>query len=261
MKKLIEKGANVNKKNSNRKTPICFVNSKEAYNLLISSGAKFEKIDVDYRNKNIYPTRFLFKYPEILDLIIETVPDSLFKHYEFYELMLNNYIHNIDTFRIKKLLQKGASLVKPILLDAQFPTLENNQPLHFAGGSKEMFKFLINNGAQLKNIDYDGNDAYFVAFNWKDTLLFEWLEQKGLPMQKPNNPYFARQSDTTFMIYLMKKGVSINSVDRFGNTALIRAKHWDGNRELEKFLLNHGADKTIVNNKGGSYFIGQTRVD
>ncbi|MBA3286213.1 MAG: hypothetical protein H0U27_14310 [Nitrosopumilus sp.] len=259
MEHLINKGANVNKKNFNNKTPLCFVQSKAAYNLLTFKGATLNKLDFnDYRKRNIYPTEYLSAKPEITNIILDTAPDSLFKHYDFYDIMLTGFIQSNDTKQINKLLKRGATIIKPTLNGVQFPSMEGQQPIYYCTDTS-MFKFLVNNGAQLINIDTYGNDAHLLTFRWKNISLINWLETKGLPIQKPNNPYFVGQRDTSFMLYLIERGVSINSIDNYGNTALIRAKHFDNNPALEEFLLRHGADKTILNKKGGGYNIGRTR--
>jgi ankyrin repeat protein len=229
--------------------------------LLTANGANLNMLEfIEYRRRKIYPTEYLFKKPEITNIILETAPDSLFENYSFYDNMLYHFIEINDSNQIKKLLNRTATINKPILNGVKFPSIERQQPIYYCTDSS-LFKFLVNNGAQIKNIDNFGNDAHLLTFGWKNISLINWLEKKGLPIQKPNNSYFVTLKDTTFMLYLMNRGVSINSVDNYGNTALIRAKHFDNNPALENFLLRHGADKNILNKKGGSYYIGRTSQD
>ncbi|MBC3538989.1 ankyrin repeat domain-containing protein [Rufibacter sediminis] len=261
MEFLLRKGANIHKPDHNKKTPICFVKSAEAFDLLFAHGASLGKIDYwEHKKRNIYPSEYLYNKKEITDLILDKAPAILFKDFEFYDLMLYSFVRNSDSTSIKKLLQRGAPLNKPDKPGGYSSIMEEGQPLFYAE-SPAMFRFLINNGSTLKNLNSHGVDAHYKTFGWGDIGLVEWVEAKGLPIQKPNNPYFVFQKDIAFIRYLLNRGISINSTDNYGNTALIRAKHFDNNPALVDFLLENGADKNILNKKGGSFYNGRIAKD
>jgi ankyrin repeat protein len=175
--------------------------------------------------------------------------------------MLYRYIWEGDTVGIQKLLDRGASLVKPLRVGLKYPFAEaERKPPLYSAGRASTAMFLIRHGARLDNPFHLPLNPEEYVLRLESLPFLNYAEKRlGVKLTLPNNPIFAVLSDTVMMQGLMKRGVSINSVDSYGNTALIYAKHWDPNVPLEKFLLRHGADKDIVNKRGGSYLIGRER--
>ena len=256
---LIDKGANMNKKNVSLKTPICYVQSKTSYDLLIENGASLEQLNyVDYSKRNIYPTEYFNRKIEVIDAMLENSRKRYYQDPDFYDKILYYLIEINDSNRIKKILQKGGELTIPKKEGVKFETVGPHQPIMYVK-DKEMLKFFYRNGASITNISHYNDNIYLKAFQWNDAELVSWIETTGLKLNKPNNKYFVIAKDTVFMKKMIEKGISINSVDTYGNTALIRAKHFDNNPDLVNFLLRNGADKSIVNKRGGSFYLGRQR--
>ena len=265
MQLLLTKGASAtrpNRRDVMRRPPICFAKSPAALELLFAHGANLQLMSyIDYYDRRQYPTEFLGDKAALRPVLLRHAPDSLFQQFDFYDTMLYQYIWAGDTAGIQQLLDRGASLVKPLRvgLKPPFDGADRRPPLYNAG-SVPTAMFLLRHGARLDNPFHLplNPEANILRFN--SLPLLTYAEKRlGLKLTTPNNPTFAVLKDTVMMAALLKRGVSINSVDSYGNTALIYAKQWNQDVPMEKFLLRHGADKNIVNKRGGSYFIGRER--
>ncbi|MFD2719037.1 hypothetical protein ACFST9_09940 [Hymenobacter monticola] len=266
MELLLKKGASaarVNRYDIDRRPPICFAKSPAALELLLAHGANLQLLKyVDYYKRRRYPTEYLGDKAELRPILLRHAPDSLFKQFDFYDTMLYRYIWEGDTVGIQKLLDRGASLVKPLRvgLKPPFDDADQRPPLYQAAGRVSMAMFLLRHGARLDNPFHMPLDPEAYVLRFESLPFLSYAEKRlGMKLTTPNNPTFAVLQDTVMMQALMKRGVSINSVDSYGNTALIYAKQWNQNVPVEKFLLRHGADKAIVNKRGGSYLIGRER--
>jgi hypothetical protein len=251
---LLARGAAVNQVNQYPNTALCLVKSPEVFKLLLTHGARFQRISFSEGTQEwTYPAEFLARLPTVAPLVLDYAPDSLFRQYDFYEQLLLGFISRDDTARVRQLVRRGASLVKPTRVGVKYKVLVSNQPLYYAR-SPEMALLLAQNGA--KTMLAGENELLVRAIGAGSLPLLRYAEQHGSPLHTPGNLYFTNAQDSVMVQYLLKRGVSIDSRDAFGNTLLMRTAFSTHNASLERFLLRHGADKTLVNNAGASYLRG-----
>jgi len=106
----------------------------------------------------------------------------------------------------------------------------------------KVMEFLILNGANILEIDQEGKSLIMYASMKNDIrylqIIFEadmYQNQKELKeCEQANKPYIIK---------------NINHTDKFGFTALMHAVI-NGNKDVVKYLLDHGANISIKNNRG-----------
>lgn len=256
---LLARGAAVNQVNEYATTALCLVKSPEVFKLLMAHGARFQPLSFSKGTQEwTYPTTYLRRRPTVAPLVLDYAPDSLFRQYDFYEPLLLGFIDRDDTVRVRQLLRRGASLVKPTRANVAYKVLVHNQPLYYAK-SLEMIWLLARNGAVTSYVGKDPIDGYnllAMAIGYGDVRLLRYAERRGQLLRTPNNPFFLAAHDPAMVRYLLGRGVSINSRSSYGTTALLRAAFETHDACLESLLLRLGADKTLANQGGDSYARG-----
>ena len=256
---LLARGAAVNQVNEGASTALCLARSPAVLKLLLTHGARFLPLSFSKGTQEwTYPTTYLRHRPAVAPLVLDYAPDSLFRRYDFYEPLLLGFIDRDDTVRVRQLLRRGASLVKPTRANVTYKALVSNQPLYYSR-SPEMTWLLAHNGAVTSHVSDQPIDDYSLlamAIAYGDVRLLRYAEQLGQPLRTPNNPFFLAARDPAMVRYLLGRGVSINSRNSYGSTALLRAAFDTRNACLESLLLQLGADKTLANQGGDSYAQG-----
>jgi ankyrin repeat protein len=253
---LLARGAAVNQVYEPATTALCLARSPTVFKLLMKHGARFLPLSFSKGTQEwTYPTTYLRHRPTVAPLVLDYAPDSLFRRYDFYEPLLLGFIDRDDTVRVRQLLRRGASLAKPTRANVEYKVLVHNQPMYYAK-SLEMTWLLAQNGAVTSNVGEYPIDNYNLlaeAISYGDVRLLRYAEQHGQPLRTPNNPFFLAARDPQMVRYLLGRGVSINSRDGYGSTALLRAAFGTHDACLESLLLQLGADKTLVDQGGDSY--------
>jgi ankyrin repeat protein len=256
---LLARGAAVNQVNDHTSTALCLAKSPEVFKLLMTHGARFLPLSFSKGTQEwTYPTTYLRHRPTVAPLVLDYAPDSLFRQYDFYEPLLLGFIDRDDTVRVRQLLRRGASLVKPTRANVEYKVLVHNQPLYYSR-SPEMTWLLARNGAVTSHVSNDPIDDYnllAMAIAYGDVRLLHYAEQLGQPLRTPNNSFFLAAHDSAMVRYLLGRGVSINSRSSYGSTALLRAAFDTHDACLESLLLQLGANKTLANQGGDSYARG-----
>ncbi|MGI4761839.1 MAG: hypothetical protein ACRYF0_14115 [Janthinobacterium lividum] len=253
---LLVRGAAVNQVDDYPGTALCLAKSPAVFKLLLTHGARFQRLSFSTGTQEwTYPTTYLRHRPSVAPLVLDYAPDSLFRQYDFYEPLLLGFLDRDDTVRVRQLLRRGASLVKPTRPNVAYKILVSGQPLYYSK-SPEMTWLLARNGAKIDHISdepiYDYN-LLAMAIAYGDVRLLRYAEQRGQHLHTPNNPFFLDAHDPAMVRYLLGRGVSINSRGSYGNTALLHATFGSHDACLEDLLLRLGAGKTLVNQGGDSY--------
>lgn len=122
-----------------------------------------------------------------------------------------------------------------------------------------MLRFLVEKGAPLNSLDYDQKTVLTRALEKNHLEAAEFLKQHGAIEnmetftqrninQRRNLRDAAADNDIFRVEKLLREGVDINSVYKYG-TALDQAAV-DGNLNMVKYLLNHGAQLNKTDSQG-----------
>ena len=135
-----------------------------------------------------------------------------------------------DLDLIKLLIKKGAhpteyepDYYSPILNAAGMTRSLQNHQSDEAQEALEIFKLFESMGADI-NEQYYGNNVLIEATLGGNMFLLKYL--------------------------IEEKGMDINHRDTKGDSALMWAAYWEKKSDVVKYLLEHGADKTITNVHG-----------
>jgi len=176
---------------------------------------------------------------------------------------------------------------------------EGNTLLHYwVNEDREIFRFLLNNGAEPNITDNDGNTPLMFVDNYEqavqliekganlniknksgDTPFLNFSKyEKGLCWRLLNDGYFMEanfdEKDTEGHTVLMNaienpflvesllemRILDINKQDMFGNTALIYSVI-KGDTKSYQLLLSYGAREDIINNEGKMAIDYQTTIE
>ncbi|MDO4228813.1 MAG: ankyrin repeat domain-containing protein [Capnocytophaga sp.] len=198
-KYLLDKGADVNIKDSHFYTPILFAairgnTNQELYDLLLKHGANIKETNEDGANA------LLLIIPHLKDL----------KEAQYFT-------------------KKGLSL--------QSVDKNGNNAIFYAArnGNKEIIKQLVAKKINAKAINHKGQNLMFAAaegarMKTNELDFFKYVESLGInPNQKDKNgltPLFissARNKDASVIQYFIDKGNDVNQSDKEGNTPLMEA--------------------------------------
>ncbi|WP_041990698.1 ankyrin repeat domain-containing protein [Capnocytophaga cynodegmi] len=224
---LLQKGADVNVKDSHMYTPLLFATVRgnintELYDILINKGA-----NIDEKNEN-GANALLLAIPHIKDL----------KEAQYF-------------------IKKGLSL----------KSIDNNgdNALFYAArnGNQKIINQLIKKGLNPKTLNNKGQNLMFAAsegsrMKTNDLEFFKYIESLGVsPNQKDKeglSPLFilsSRHKDIAVLNYFLDKGNSVNQLDKEGNTPLINASSRNS-LEVVSLLENKSSNINTTNNQGHS---------
>lgn len=224
---LLQKGADVNVKDSHMYTPLLFAAVRgnintELYDILINKGA-----NINEKNEN-GANALLLAIPHMKDL----------KEAQYF-------------------IKKGLSL----------KSIDNNgdNALFYAArnGNQKIINQLIKKGFNPKTLNNKGQNLMFAAsegsrMKTNDLEFFKYIESLGVsPNQKDKEgltPLFilsSRHKDITVLNYFLDKGNSVNQLDKEGNTPLINASSRNS-LEVVSLLENKSSDINTTNNQGHS---------
>ncbi|MFJ1473335.1 ankyrin repeat domain-containing protein [Capnocytophaga cynodegmi] len=224
---LLQKGADVNVKDSHMYTPLLFAAVRgnintELYDILINKGA-----NINEKNEN-GANALLLAIPHMKDL----------KEAQYF-------------------IKKGLSL----------KSIDNNgdDALFYASrnGNQKIINQLIKKGFNPKTLNNKGQNLMFAAaegsrMKTNDLEFFKYIESLGVsPNQKDKEgltPLFtlsSRHKDITVLNYFLDKGNSINQLDKEGNTPLINASSRNS-LEVVSLLENKSSNINTTNNQGHS---------
>lgn len=127
------------------------------------------------------------------------------------------------------------------------------------GNAPEVVDFLIKKGYDTTIIDAEGNTlAYYLAHSYSSRYKDQFEKKKDLLQRSNLNLATVQNNGNTWFHYAAEKGSvelltfalelkqDINLKNNEGNTALHLAAMTAENTEVLKFLIAHGADKTIT---------------
>lgn len=235
MKRLLQKGANVNTKDSYDYTPIMYAakgtasKALEAVKYLVNKGAQLNA-------KNYYTTNplhhaVLANNGEIVKYLIEKGAEG-----ELSELLMLAVRYGKElTKSVKVLVNKGANVNK-VSGPYEYPYV-NDTVLIIAAQNNymEIVKILLENGANF--------EVKCHSRSWclgKNTLI-----------------YAATIGNLDIVQVLVTKGADINVQDKTGNSALMMAAR-NGHETVTQFLLDNGANVNLINDDGYSALIYAT---
>jgi len=140
---------------------------------------------------------------------------------------------------------------------------KNNTPLHLAllrhAPCIQTIKYLVDHGAMINSVNNEGSTPLHLAVNKNSIQIAKYLIELGAPVN-PVDSYGRTplhiaaivnyDSDISMIQYLVESGAFIDAKDGFGNTPLHLASEYESTLDAVKYLLDHGADKHIVNKDG-----------
>lgn len=165
---------------------------------------------------------------------------------------------NLDILRL--LIQHGASVNRQKDLDFG---RDPESPLTLAALSTsanrlEMIKLLVEQGADINFEAYGDNAmANSVRREANDNIeIIEFFESLGVPLDRKYGDgtllhIACYEGNSAVIRYLVKRGLDVNEKNSYGSSALISLMYSRETRiEDLIFLIENGADKSIVNNEG-----------
>ncbi len=120
-----------------------------------------------------------------------------------------------------------------------------------------IMKRLLELGADVNATDIYGETALMRAIRIKDMhilslLLEHGADTKGINFEKRNVLHIAALNGCVECVKIfLKKGISANAQDKFGETPLILATQ-ESEKYIVRLLICSGAEKSLTNNKGKS---------
>lgn len=128
--------------------------------------------------------------------------------------------------------------------------------LHAAAKSGRVaaVKFLLQSGADVKDLNYAGRTALMSAASWNRVSVVKLLLQSGADMKAMDTDGYtalswaAQEGCVDVTEFLLKSGADVKYVDYQGRTALSLAK-WRNNVDVIRVLLQYGADINQVDIK------------
>lgn len=169
---------------------------------------------------------------------------------------------NLDILRL--LIQHGASVNRK--KDPDFGR-DLQSPLTLAALSTsanrlEMIKLLVEYGADINFEVYGSNAmAKSVMREANDNIeIIEFFESLGVPLERKYSDgsllhIACYEGNSAVIRYLVKRGLDVNEKNSYGSSALISLIYSRETRiEDLIFLIENGADKSIVNNEGLTAF-------
>lgn len=159
---------------------------------------------------------------------------------------LHQAVKDINEVRIRSLVQMGA--------DVNATDEKGQIPLHLAAkiGRYSIVKYLVEHGSDVHKKDALHKTPLVYAIEKNRIKVVVYLSKVANKMQKKeeDDAFFtsAKTGDLNTLSYNLTRR-DINSVNKDGKTVLHIASE-EGNLEIVKFLLDMGADRTILDYDG-----------
>ncbi|HUU17636.1 MAG TPA: ankyrin repeat domain-containing protein [Sedimentisphaerales bacterium] len=231
LKKLIEKGADVNAKDSSGRTPLHYAASegyKEIIELLLENGADVN-IRVKYYNLTAAEIAMNNNHNKVVELLIAKGADISPLHLAIYMK---------DEAKAKSLIEGGA--------DVNERTPYGTTPMHGAvdAGLKDIVELLIAKGADVNvRTPYGTTPMHRAVEGLKDIV--ELLIAKGADVNSRDNwswtpLHSAVYGHNEIVELLIAKGANVNARDEAGRTPLWYAQD-EGHTKIVELLRKHGA--------------------
>lgn len=184
----------------------------------------------------------------------------------------NKNISAVDLKLLESLSQNSAKIMQMIIdkVDKKFinDSLEGKTPLIIAVGNSyiDTAKILIENGADVNSVDFEGWSALSYAVNNGDIEIAKLLLENKVKIKDElliaiKSPIV--ESRINIMKLLIENGANINYTDENGFNPLNIAIE-SGDMELTKFLITNGANVNSLMQDGVSligYAIAQNNMD
>lgn len=281
VKDLIKKGANINYKNFNNRTPllVAIINEdKEIINLLIKHKVSLDiknqikSLDFFIKGESDQAEYLIKKYKEIISLEDQFIDSAIVKNHSKVLALLDK-IKNIDyvdkdgyslLIAVAAFLDSREVVIK--MLNRNFEVdFQNNQgysPLMLASrnGNKESVKVLLENKANIDLQNCEGKTALHFAAESKKrdivNLLIAYKANINLITTQSETCliYATLAGDKESMSILIKAGSNVDSKDSRGLSALHYAVT-NNDAEAVKLLISNNAKKDIQNHTYGFNFL------
>ena len=239
---LIERGADINIRDSDRETPLHKAKSRSTAQLLLTNGA-----EVNARNKNgNTPLHSMWRLNlEVVEILLKYGADPNIQGFNKKTPLY--YVRNYE--QAKLLLENNAN---PNVQDKY-----GNTPLHAIYGVRQLeiseklkiAEVLIQYGANINIKDKQGNTP---LYNTSSFQLAKSLVDAGANVNiRSNSGYTVLHniSKKDVAELLIENGADVNARDDRGETPLHRAA---GRAEIMKVLIENGADVNAKNKQGNT---------
>lgn len=190
-------------------------------------------------------------------VIVTLLLNSLMLSFFYAEDSIHDAVKTGDIKTVRAILEKDP---------AQLNALDNYlyTPLDWAAtvAEWEIFKMLIDSGAEVKNVGWDGGTVLHRACHYNNTEIIGLLIGRGVDLRKQNQwgrsalHVAARRGHIAAASLLIKHGIDPKATTKEGWTPLhVAAK--SGHLHMMEFLLKAGADgdqKDLTGKAASEYF-------
>jgi ankyrin repeat protein len=246
---LIEKGANLESKDENDRTPLLWAaqNGHEAVvNLILEKGANMESRDKYGQTPLLWAA--ITGQEAVVKLLLENGANLELKD-KYSRTPLLWAAENGHEAVVKLLLKKGA--------DFESKDEDRQTPLFWAAqnGHEEVVKLLLEKGADFELKDEDGQTPLFWAAQNGHEAVVKLLLEKGVNLESNNENgqtlllWAAQNGHEAIVKLLLEKGANLESKDKYGQTPLSWAAQ-NGHEAVVKLLLEKGADFELKDEDG-----------
>lgn len=246
IKKLIEHGADVNKKLIGNRTAIFYVNSKDALELLQNNGADINPLSTQ----------------DNTPLMHAVIRNNVIAAFEFIAKGIDpNQINNSNATQLTVAIDnKNISMIKMLLAngaDPNFFSPNSYSPLMAAITNSDLqtFHLLLNMGADANIQNKLGKTCIYYIQSLDDQWTI-WSSMIDALSDNININHQDINGDTVLHInperYLLYKDLhpGLNIKNNDGNTPLNNLIKKSNNIDLVKLYLKDGADAKIMNHEG-----------
>ena len=263
VKYLLDKGANPNAVNNEKKTALMIANDEGNNNiakLLIEQGANINTQDED--GCTALMTAALIGDYEMVKFLLENGADINTKDNDGNTVLYYNIYY--DHYGKEEMLENAKKIFNLLIkYGADVNTKDNDgaslldisyRPSTALKQNREMFKVLVENGFDLESRIKGGNDyptdydytPLMIAALKNDYDMVKFLVEKGANINA-KTPYSSEYSSVETPLLLSLDYEHIDSI-------------YDENSSVAEFLINNGADINVKNNHGETPLMYASRV-